>query len=116
MFSFLFSLFAALAAITAERVQTPRPPGAEKRTVTDVTLSDEYVEGGEALTPADLGLKKVRFAHCTLKDPGEATANIAQIHYDPAEERLQVFDETPGEVASEGVTKAAVVQVIAFGY
>lgn len=105
----------ALAAVAVSSVQSKKVPGSERISVTDVTCSTKYVEGGEALTAEQLGLNQVDFALCQIKSSGEGTVNIVRAYYDDDEEKLQLFDETPAEVASEAEIKEPVVRVIAWG-
>jgi hypothetical protein len=94
-----------------------RVRGNKKETVTNVTCSEKYVEGGEVLTPANLGFtQKVDSAICTVKTLGAgSTVNLATVFYDPSTEKLILRDETPAEVASEAEIKKPVIQVTAVG-
>ena len=89
--------------------------GSQKETVTDVTFDNKYLEGGETLTAANLGLSHVEQATCTIQEvAGEV--NVASAAYDEAEELLHLFNETPAEVASEADVEGVVVRVVAKGY
>jgi len=115
MFSFLLSLLVALV-VTVERLEKPKVPGHLKRTRTKVTCPEKYEEGGFALTPANLGLSRVNHTEdVKVVSPGEATANFANAYYDVEEEKLKLYDETPGEVADEGIVTGLVLEVIAYG-
>jgi hypothetical protein len=92
--------------------------GNKKETVTNVTCSEKYVEGGEVVTPKNLGLsQKVEpGAICTIKTLGSgSTVNLASVSYNPATEKLILRDETPAEVASEAEIKKPVIQITAQG-
>jgi len=102
-------------AVSVSRVQKGTVPGAERVSVTTVTFDNKYVTGGEPVTAANLGLKKVRFAICTIAAVG-GTVNVASAHYVPATGLLLLFDETPAQVASEADVSNIKVQVVAFGH
>lgn len=86
------------------------------RTVTDVTCSEKYVEGGESLTAANLGLATVDYAICQLKNGSEGEDFIAAAYYDPAKALLHLIDAKTGkEVAKEVNASKVVVRVIAHG-
>jgi ABC-type sugar transport system ATPase subunit len=87
--------------------------GNKRVTVTNVALDSSYPSGGESISASDLGLRKVDFAISTLKTTATTTVNIANAHYDTANSKLVVFDETPAEVT--GDLAGAVVQIVAFG-
>lgn len=89
--------------------------GKQKETVTDVTFDESYTEGGEALTPANLGLNRVERATCTIQAV-EGSVNVANAAYDDEEELVHLFDETPAEVAKEANVKGVVARVVARGY
>lgn len=115
MFVALF--LAALAAIGISRVQAPRVPGAEKRTVTRVTFDNKYPTGGEATTPEDLGLSRVVFAQAEVVHGTEsAEKRVTNADYDVANEKLKLFDSATGkELANEADASKVVVQVVAWG-
>lgn len=92
--------------------------GDQKVTVADFTFDNAYPSpGGEAVSPVnDLGLQKVNWAICTVKSATGGLVNVANVHYDRANNKLVVFDETPAEVANGADLSTLVVQVVAFGY
>lgn len=124
MFAAILMGFAALAAISASRVQKPRVPGAERRTVTEITFDNSYTSGGEAVTPADLGLEtSVTFAVCDLVNGSEGEGGAEEVNpvsgasYDPDEELLHLNDAKTGEeIAAEEDMSKVVVQVVAYGF
>ncbi len=89
--------------------------GAQRRTVNNVTMDSSYLEGGEPITAAQLGLNRVEYATCTIASTSGAAANVASASYDPATSLLHVWDNTPAEVAGAGNIATTVVQVIAYG-
>lgn len=92
--------------------------GNQKETVTNVTCSEKYVEKGEALTAAQLGLNYVEpgSTSCSIKELGSGSVNFVSAFYDAAGAKLILRDETPGEVASEAEIKKPVIQVRARGF
>lgn len=108
-----------MAVEVANALSVPyRIVGSQKEVVKNVTCSTKYVEGGEVLTPANLGLNYVEPGStvCNLKDDGEGTVNIANAFYDATTGKLVLRDETPGEVASEAEIKKPIIQVRARGH
>ena len=100
-------------AISASRAVSPTVPGAERFTVTDITLDSEYPTGGESVTPADLGLSTVTFAVAAVHDGTSATA-AASAGYDKDKELLLVYNTT-AQVADRADLTGLVVRVLAFG-
>lgn len=111
------AFFVALAAIAISRVQPPRVPGAEKRTVTRITLDNAYPAGGEVVTPEDLGLQRVVFAQAEVVHGTEsAELRVANADYDVVNEKLKLFDNATGkELANGKDASKVVVQVVAWG-
>jgi hypothetical protein len=89
--------------------------GNKKHVVADVTFDSSYPTGGEALTAANLGMTKIDYAECNVKAVG-GTVNVANVYYDRANSKIQVFDETPAEVTDTATLATLVVQVKAVGY
>jgi hypothetical protein len=89
--------------------------GAKKQTVYNVTCSEKYVEKGEVLTAAQLGLNVVDTATPILKAIGAGTVNIANAFYEPSTSKLILYDETPAEIANEAEIKKPVFQITATG-
>lgn len=102
-------------AASASIVKPSVVPGAERYTVTHVTLDNNYVAGGYTLTAADLGLVAVDFAICSLVEPSTEDPVDGAI-YDIDNEKLiclisgvEVADTTTDDLSD------AVIQVVAFG-
>lgn len=114
---FIALLLAALAAIGISRVQAPRVPGAEKRTVTRITFDNEYPTGGEVVAPEDLGLSRVVFAQAEVVHGTEsAVLRVANADYNVANEKLVLFDNATGKEVENGKDMSkVVVQVVAWG-
>jgi hypothetical protein len=107
-------------AVSASIVQTARSPGDQMFTITDVTCSTKYVEKGEVVTAANLGLRTLAFAiPLGVKDDGEGTVNIANAFFSVASNKTEglliLRDETPAEVASEAEIKKPIITLMAFG-
>lgn len=103
-------------AATAKAVSaSPAVPGFF--TVTDVTCDSSYLEGGEKVTPAQLGLAAVDTAVCTVKNGTEAEATpVVSAWYEPGKELLHLNNSKTGkEVAKEVNVEKVVVRVWAFG-
>lgn len=96
-----------------------RPPheivGNRKKTVTDVTGDSAYPSGGEPLTAANLGLRKVVYAVANPVATGTnaGTAAIAA-KYDVANSKLLVYDGD-SEVGAVNLSDL-VVRVEAYGW
>jgi hypothetical protein len=114
---FVALLLAALAAIGISRVQAPRVPGAEKRTVTRITFDNSYPTGGEVVAPEDLGLQRVVFAQAEVVHGSEsAELLVTNADYDVANEKLKLLDAKTGkELADTKDASKVVVQVVAWG-
>lgn len=91
-----------------------RVVGSQREVVYDCTFDSKYLTGGESLTPADLGLNYFERVVCSIQKIG-GTVNVANASYDKAAKTLQLFDETPAEVASEADVSTIVVRVEARG-
>ena len=113
MLRFLFALF----VISASAVKTRKVPGDEVETITDVTFDNSYAEGGEAVTPADLGLARVTRSSCEIVNGTEsAELQVTSAHYDEEEELLHLLDAATGkELAKEKDASKVVVRVHALG-
>lgn len=116
MLSLLRFLLALLVVSVASK-QTGRPPGSELRTVTDVTFDASYAEGGETVTPANLGLSRVDWAECSVIAGSEsAELQVAAAKYDEEKELLHLIDVKTGkELAKEKDVSKVVVRVVAYG-
>lgn len=102
-------------ALTVSTVSEPRNVGFY--TVTTATYDSSYLEGGESLTFAELGLASVDFAICSiLNGSEEATVRATDAYYTPSTEKLHLTDNATGkEVASTKNMEKVKVQVVAFG-
>lgn len=111
-------MLAALASLGAlaigKRPRKKAPPGNLKMTVTPITFPEKYLRA-DKLTPAQLGLKRVVYGYAVLTGIGAGSVNIANVIYNPATEKLQLFDETPAEVANEAEVKKPTALVFAWG-
>ncbi len=83
--------------------------------VAQVVAYGTYLEGGETLSAASLGLNKVEYATCTVYSIATTSVNIASASYDPTASLLHLWDNTPAEVAGAAAVEGAVVQVLAYG-
>lgn len=88
--------------------------GNQKEICCDVTFDSSYTEKGEALTRAQLGLNNIERATCTI-NAVKGSVNVVSASYDPTEQLIHLYDETPGEVASEANVEGMVVRVVARG-
>jgi hypothetical protein len=88
--------------------------GSRRVTVTDVTMDNSYLSGGEPVTPANLRLGQFDHAICNIKAVA-GTVNVAEAFLDTSAQLLHVFDETPGEVASTNDLTGVVIRVTAYG-
>jgi len=104
-------------AASASRVQTGRPMGSDYYSIYNVTLDNSYAEGGETVTPRELGLRRVTFAICTVTNGTEsATVRAVSAYYTPSTEKLHLIDSATGkEVSGTSDLSKVVVQVVAFG-
>lgn len=106
-------------AVKTTVVRTATVPGNRRRTTSNVTCSEKYVEGGEKLTPADLGLTRIEAgdAICNIKNPSEAEeTSVSAAFYDAEKELLHLWAAKTGkELAKEKDVSKLVVQVTAWG-
>lgn len=108
------SLVALAALAIGKRPRKKAPPGNLKMTVTPITFPEKYLRA-DTLTPAQLGLKRVVYGYAVLTGIGGGAINIANVIYTPATNKLQLFDETPAEVANEAEVKKPTALVFAWG-
>lgn len=111
-------------AISASSVIS-RPPvlidGNKRKTINDVTFDSSYsATPGEALTAAQLGLRRVDYATCEVAGTstnagGNSTGQISGAKYDATNAALIVY-KGDGEVASTTNLSDLVVRVQAWGY
>lgn len=106
-------------AVKTTVVRTATVPGDRRRTVSNVTCSEKYVEGGEKVTIAELGLTRVEpgGVTCNIKNPTEAEETaIAGAFYDPEKELLHLWAAKTGkELVKEKDASKVVVQITATG-
>ena len=103
-------------SVTVENALTLpyRIVGNQKETVTNVTFDSSYLSEGETLTKAQCGLSSVERATATIKAV-KGSVNVANVVFDPVNSVIHLYDETPGEVASEANVEGVVAQVICRG-
>lgn len=89
-----------------------RIEGNKKKTVYDVAFDEKYLEKGETLAPSTVGLNVFETATCDVKKVG-GSVNVASAYYDG--EKIHLWDETPGEVASEADVSGIEVRVTSWG-
>lgn len=89
--------------------------GHRKETVYDVTFDSSYLEKGETLKPATVGLNYGESALCQIKEV-KGTVNVASAFYNPEKALIHLYDETPAEVASEANVEGVIVQVTTRGH
>jgi hypothetical protein len=100
----------------------PTSIGDLKLTVTTVVGSGSYTTGGDALTPANLGLGTVLFASTTLVASSGSNCSAVSAAYSVSTSKLQCFSaaDSAGAPVSEtanGVNVSGLTfQVVAFGY
>lgn len=106
-------------AVKVSVVRTAAVPGNKRRVVANVTCSEKYVEGGEKLTLAELGLTRAEEgdAICNIANPSEAEAtSVSAAYYNPAKELLRLWAAKTGkELAKESDVSKLVVQVMVNG-
>ena len=89
-----------------------RIDGNLKRTVYDVKFDSSYLAEGETLASSSVGLSSFETATATVKKPAKSV-NVAQVYYDGS--KIHLYDETPGEVASEADVYGLKVRVTSCG-
>lgn len=96
-----------------------RIQGAQKKTITDVTMDSGYVTGGEPVTAAQLGMSSVvHDATAQIKTTSGAAVNVAScsaITQTDGSVNLKCHDETPAEVANAADIATTIIRVTAFG-
>lgn len=88
--------------------------GSRRVTVTDVTMDNSYLSGGEPVTPANLRLGQFDDAICNIKTIS-GTVNVAEAFLDTSTQLLHVYDETPAEVSSTADLSNVVIRIHAYG-
>jgi hypothetical protein len=104
-------------AVTTKILDQPRIPGARRQVVAEVVLDSSYLEGGEPLTAAELGLKSVAWAFCLLLQGSESeTVEVGWATYNAEKELLKLFNyKTQKEIGSTKNVEKVKVMVIAYG-
>jgi hypothetical protein len=93
-----------------------RISGNQRKVVYNCTFPTKYVTGGMSVTPAELGLSYIEDVDCAIVGIGEGTVNITTAIYNETSKKVELYDETPGQVASEAEIKAPVVKLTAYGF
>jgi hypothetical protein len=91
-----------------------RISGNKKKAVRDIEFDSSYTESGEKLTKAQMGLSSVEYSTEQIRAV-KGSVNVANASWDSSKELIHLYDETPGEVASEANVEGVVVRVEAFG-
>lgn len=104
-------------AVSTKVVDTARVPGSRRQTVSEVTLDSSYLEGGEPLTPKELGLTSVAWAFCNILNGTEAEASpILSCKYNVEKQLLEAISaKTQKAMESAKDLGKVVVQVVAYG-
>ena len=109
--------------VTVENVLSVpyRVVGNQKETVFDITFDSKYSPGGEIFPGSSIGLKNViERGTCTIQKIG-GTVNVANASFRSEVVggvlfgAVELFDETPAEVASEADVSSIVVRLVARG-
>ena len=85
-------------------------------TVTQVAGSASYTTGGDSLTAAQLGLKRVLFADVSMASGGATNAGAANASYNVGAQKLQCWTSASAEVAASANVSGVTFQVVAYGY
>ncbi len=96
--------------------QKPNTNGKFKQTITTVTFDSVYPSGGEAISPADLGLSVIDHVSINITSIGATTGNVAYVAYVPSTGKLKVYDEAHAEVTASDDLSTLVVQIVANGH
>jgi hypothetical protein len=106
-----------MTVVVTNKLATPsRVEGGKRTIVRDVTFDSSYPEGGEVLSAARLGLTHIDVVESCDIVAVDGTVNVANASYDETNAKLQLFDETPSEVAGEANVEGVVVRIVARGY
>ena len=102
---------------TVNQLDVPyRVVGNQKEVVHHATFGTKYTTGGLSVTPTELGLSYIEKADCSIQNIGEGTVNITTAIYNESTNKIELYDETPGQVASEAEVKAPVIRITARGH
>jgi hypothetical protein len=106
-----------MALTVTNKLSTPyRIVGNQKEVVRDCAFDSKYAEGGEPLSAATLGLSRIDHIQSAEINAIAGSVNVASTGYDEENEKLQLFNEEPKEVANEADVEGVVVRVVARGY
>lgn len=102
-------------ALTVTTLSGPETVGSYFKTRNEVTFDSSYANGGEPLTPAELGLAEVSSSNCEIVAGSEsATFRPTNAYY--KEEKLHLIDSATGkEIESTKDMSKVKVVVTAFG-
>jgi len=103
----------AVKAVNALEVPY-RIVGNQKETVYDVEMDSSYTKEGEKLLRTELGLNNIERSTCSIVGI-KGSVNVVQASYDPKEQLLHLYDETPAEVASEANVEGMKIRVVSRG-
>lgn len=94
-------------AVTITR-PTGFPPsnviGAQRESVRDVAFSGSYAAGGEAITPAQVGLRVIHNVHGVVTEGAGATAALP-VRWDATNKKVQLYEAAAA--GSPGAEKGA---------
>lgn len=93
--------------------------GAFRRTITDITMDDDYTTSGKAVTAAQLGLGTVVNAQAEIKTTSGGGDNITGACAVPQTDGSVLIicnNETPAELSSSADIATTVIRVTAEGY
>jgi hypothetical protein len=103
-------------AVSTTRFVPETIPGAEAFTLTDVQFDSSYQEGGEPLTPKELGLTSVSYAFCQIRLGSESEEYVSEAWYSPSQQKIHLINcKTGKEVAGTKDMSKVNVRVIAYG-
>lgn len=94
-----------------------RVVGSQKKVVAEVTFDNSYTAEGEALTAAQLALKKVTESVSELVHGSEVEGIGSAVHYEAAAGKIHLLNSKTGkEVVGAADCSKVVVQVTAYGH
>lgn len=103
-------------SVSTAVVRPAQVPGAERVALADVIFDASYAEGGEPLTPAQLGLRTVTFAICQIRNGSESEEFVAEAWYSPAQQKIHLISGKTGKEVASGKDMSKVnVRVTAWG-
>lgn len=92
--------------------------GANKRTVTDLTLTGTYVTGGVAVTASDVDLNYVDHATAEINVNANASDSVATVGVAETSTgfSLLFYEESPAQITNGDTVTGMIVRVTAWGY